>query len=78
MTIAGLGLALGTLWEFAEWAYGLVGVGPRAEVFAGFSRDDTLMDLVMDFLGSTGAGILGLIMLGGRPPGSIGEGRTSD
>jgi TctA family transporter len=25
LTIAGLGLALGTLWEFVEWAYGLGG-----------------------------------------------------
>jgi hypothetical protein len=45
------------------------GIGPRTEVFAGFSRNDTLMDLVMDLLGSIGAGILGITMLGGRPPG---------
>jgi len=70
LTIAGLGLVLGTLWEFAEWVYGGLDL-PRSELHRTFTKWDTLMDLVMDLLGAAVAGILSLVMIDKERPPSL-------
>ncbi len=58
LTVAGLGLALGTLWEMAEWVYDLSASG---DVIQG--KRDTMLDLTMDLIGGVLAGLLSLRML---------------
>ena len=44
--VAGLGLVLGIAWEIFEWIIGIIG-----------TRQDTIMDLIMDTLGAIAAGM---------------------
>lgn len=55
LTIASFGIAIGALWEVAEWTAGKV---LATEVIE--SLDDTIVDLIMD---SLGAGLAALISL---------------
>lgn len=50
LTVAGMGLALGTIWEMIEWAYDL---GTAANSIQG--KWDTMLDLCMD---AAGGGVL--------------------
>lgn len=58
LTVAGLGLALGTLWEMAEWVYDQF---DGANVILG--KKDTMIDLTLDAIGGVIAGLLSLRML---------------
>lgn len=51
LVIAALGLALGALWEVAEWGYDLLA---RGNVIKG--KQDTIIDLVVDTAGALAAG----------------------
>lgn len=55
ITIASFGIAIGALWEVAEWLAGKI---LATEVIE--SLDDTITDLVMDSLGATFAAIMSL------------------
>ncbi len=44
--ITAIGLVVGVLWEIFEWAIGIIG-----------TRRDTIIDLVMDIIGSVAAGM---------------------
>lgn len=55
ITIASFGIAIGALWEVAEWLAGLI---LSTEVIE--SLDDTITDLIMDSLGATFAAITSL------------------
>jgi hypothetical protein len=55
VTITSFGIAIGALWEVAEW---LAGIILATEVIE--SLDDTITDLVMDSLGATFASITSL------------------
>ena len=57
LTIANLGVAMGALWEIAEFAVAELGE-PDVE-----SRMDTVMDLLADSAGALAAGILSVKML---------------
>ncbi len=64
LTLAGLGVALGVLWEMIEWAFDLIEPGDVI-----LDKRDTMIDLIMDAIGGLAAGIGGLIMLRReRPP----------
>lgn len=64
LTIAGLGLALGTIWEMIEWVYDL---GTPTNSIQG--KWDTMLDLSVDLGGSVLSGILSVIMMNkSRPP----------
>ena len=58
LAIASVGLALGALWEIAEWAYDRI---VRPNVILG--KFDTIVDLIMDALGALAAGVVCLKML---------------
>ena len=58
LTVAGLGLALGTLWEMAEWTYDAIAAGNAI-----LNKTDTMVDLTLDLLGGLVAGCVGLRML---------------
>lgn len=53
--IASFGITIGTLWEIAEWIAGIV---LSTQVIGGI--DDTIIDLVMDAIGSAMAALLSL------------------
>jgi hypothetical protein len=55
VTITSFGIAIGALWEIAEWSAGLI---LKTKVIE--SLDDTIIDLIMDALG---AGLAALISL---------------
>jgi len=55
LTIASFGIAIGALWEVAEWTSGIV---LATEVIG--SLDDTIVDLIMDSLGAGLAAIVSL------------------
>jgi glucose uptake protein GlcU len=55
VTIASFGIAIGALWEIAEWSAGLV---LQTEVIE--SLDDTITDLIMDALGAVLASLISL------------------
>lgn len=55
LTIASFGIAIGGLWEIAEWSAGKI---LAIEVIE--SLDDTIMDLVMDTLGAIVAAFVSL------------------
>ena len=64
LTVAGLGLALGTLWEMGEWTYDLFTPGNSI-----LGKWDTMIDLTADLIGGALAGILGVAMINkSRPP----------
>ncbi len=58
LAIGSVGLALGALWEIAEWAYDQV---VRPNVILG--KFDTIVDLIMDTLGALAAALVCLKML---------------
>ena len=58
LVIVGLGLALGALWEIAEWVYDQF-VRPNAIL----PKTDTIVDLMVDTAGAVTAGIVRLRML---------------
>ncbi len=58
LTIAGLGLALGTLWEMVEWAY-----DQAVPSNAILEKSDTMTDLVLDLIGGLAGGFVSLRML---------------
>lgn len=64
LTITGLGVALGVLWEMIEWVFDLVEPGDVIR-----NKTDTMTDLVLDAAGGLSAGILSVRMLrkGRRP-----------
>lgn len=49
------GLALGTLWEFAEWGYDMFSRGNSI-----LGKQDTMVDLVLDTVGAVLAALLAL------------------
>lgn len=55
LTIASFGIAIGALWEVAEWSAGKILATEAIE-----SLDDTIIDLVMDSLGAGIAAITSL------------------
>ena len=58
LTVASLGLAIGAVWEIAEWAYDQIVPG---NVILG--KNDTIIDLMVDTLGSIVAGIVSVGMV---------------
>ena len=65
LMIASVGLAIGALWEVAEWGFDRIAPG---DVIKG--KHDTIIDIVMDTLGALLAGAAGLNFLrleGTRP-----------
>ena len=65
LTVASLGLAVGVLWEVAEWVYDQI-VQPN--VIEG--KPDTLIDLILDLWGGLVAGGVSLLMIDSAPNGS--------
>lgn len=61
--IASVGIAVGALWEVAEWGFDRIAPG---DVIKG--KHDTIADIVMDTLGALGAGVAALRCL--RPRGA--------
>ena len=53
LAVASLGLAIGAVWEIAEWAYDQIVPG---NVILG--KNDTIIDLMVDAIGSIVAGIV--------------------
>ncbi len=58
LMIASIGLAIGGLWEVAEWAYDQITANNSI-----LGKTDTIIDLIMDSVGAVGAGILSLGMI---------------
>ena len=58
LMIASVGLAIGALWEVAEWGFDRVAPG---DVIKG--KNDTIIDIVMDTAGAVLAGIASLTFL---------------
>ncbi len=58
LLLAGLGVAIGAVWEVAEWGADLVLAG---DVIKG--KHDTIMDLIMDTAGAAAAAILAVRFL---------------
>ncbi|MBU8541928.1 hypothetical protein [Falsiroseomonas tokyonensis] len=69
LLLASVGIALGALWEVAEWGFDQIAPG---DVIKG--KHDTIIDIVMDTAGALLAGILAL-WLARWPPGTGGESR---
>lgn len=63
LAIACIGVALGALWELAEWAYDQI---VRPNVIKG--RTDTMVDLIMDTVGALAAGYVASRMLSNSHP----------
>ncbi len=63
LMIASVGLAIGALWEVAEWAFDRIAPG---DVIKG--KHDTIIDIVMDAIGALLAGMASLKFL--RPDGA--------
>lgn len=59
LTVASVGLAIGGLWEVAEWAYDQW----FAQNNAILGKTDTILDLVWDSLGALVAGVVALVMV---------------
>jgi VanZ family protein len=58
LTVASLGVAIGVLWEIAEWAYDQM--VPENAILG---KLDTIIDLIMDILGGVVAGIVSVGMV---------------
>jgi hypothetical protein len=59
LTVASLGVAIGVLWEIAEWAYDQM--VPENAILG---KLDTIIDLIMDILGGVAAGIVSVRIIG--------------
>lgn len=53
LAVASLGLAIGAVWEIAEWAYDQI---IPANIILG--KNDTIIDLIVDLIGSLIAGFV--------------------
>jgi hypothetical protein len=62
LLLASVGIALGALWEVAEWGFDQIAPG---DVIKG--KHDTIIDIVMDTAGAVSAGFLALRL--SRPDG---------
>ena len=62
LMIASVGLAIGALWEVAEWAFDRIAPG---DVIKG--KHDTIIDIVMDTAGAVLAGLASLTFLKPSP-----------
>ena len=58
LTVASLGVAVGVLWEIAEWAYDQM--VPEDAILG---KLDTIIDLIMDIIGGVVAGVLSVGMI---------------
>ena len=58
LTVASLGIAIGALWEIAEWGYDQL--VPENAILG---KTDTMIDLILDSLGALTAGIVGIAMI---------------
>lgn len=66
--IVAVGCSFGVLWELLEWSSDLI-LGSATQ----YSLDDTMHDLLMDFLGSVTMGVLGWFFLQRRSPGELAQ-----
>lgn len=55
LMVASIGLALGALWEVAEWAFDRIAAGNNIK-----GKHDTILDLITD---TAGAGLAGFVCL---------------
>jgi VanZ family protein len=60
LTVASLGIAIGAVWEIAEWSYDQVVAG---NVIKG--KTDTIIDLIVDAIGALIAGMVNVGMIKG-------------
>jgi VanZ family protein len=58
LTVASLGVALGAIWEIAEWGYDLTTVSNDI-----LGKRDTMIDLILDTAGAVVAGIVSIEMV---------------
>lgn len=58
LIVASLGIAIGALWEIAEWVYDQM--VPENAILG---KTDTMIDLMLDSLGALAAGIVGIVMI---------------
>jgi uncharacterized membrane protein YjdF len=58
LIVASLGIAIGALWEIAEWGYDQM--VPENAILG---KTDTMIDLILDSLGALTAGIVGIVMI---------------
>jgi hypothetical protein len=58
LTVASLGIAIGALWEIAEWVYDQM--VPENAILG---KTDTIIDLILDSVGALVAGIVGIAMI---------------
>ena len=58
LIVASLGVAIGAVWEIAEWAYDQM--VPENAILG---KQDTIIDLIMDILGGAAAGIVSVRMI---------------
>ena len=58
LTVASLGIAIGALWEIAEWGY-----DQQVPENAILGKTDTIIDMILDSLGSLAAGIVAVKMV---------------
>ncbi len=58
LIVASLGIAIGALWEIAEWVYDQM--VPENAILG---KTDTMIDLILDSLGALAAGIVGIVMI---------------
>jgi len=62
VAVASFGIAVGALWEVAEWLLDLI---PGLTILNGYT--DTITDLIMDAIGASLAALLSLAVLDVRP-----------
>lgn len=58
LTVASLGIAIGALWEIAEWGYDQL--VPENAILG---KTDTMIDLILDSVGALAAGIVSMKMI---------------
>lgn len=58
LLIASIGLAIGGLWEVAEWAFDRLASGDNIK-----GKYDTILDLITDTVGAVSAGFISLALL---------------
>lgn len=64
--IASIGIAIGGLWEVAEWAFDRLASGDNIK-----GKHDTILDLITDTAGAVSAGLLSLAFLSAVPDDQI-------
>lgn len=58
LTVTSLGIAVGALWEIAEWGYDQM--VPENAILG---KNDTIIDLILDCVGALAAGIVSIAMI---------------